>query len=102
MFTINGIGITLIDGIIGVKKDADGSYIANKWFTFIFLPVIPLGSYRVFSKREGTNLILYTSDKLYMQKIEFQWKLVFKTYIVCYGGLALILLLCGLIFSIGS
>src|SRR5207245_1889280 len=45
MFTFNGIGTTLYG-----KRNYDPntqSYIATLYFTFIFLPVLPLGSYRV-------------------------------------------------------
>lgn len=44
MQSINGIGTTLYG-----KKDKrdDGSYVATQWFIFLYIPVIPLHSYRV-------------------------------------------------------
>lgn len=44
MQSVNGIGATFYG-----KKDMrdDGSYITTKWFIFLYIPVIPLRSYRV-------------------------------------------------------
>ena len=51
MYTFNGIGTTLYG-----RRNYDPhsqSYIATLYFTFIFLPIIPLASYRVKSEGGG-------------------------------------------------
>ena len=44
IFTFNGVGTILY----GKHSPApDGSYVATKWFVVLFVPIIPLASYRV-------------------------------------------------------
>jgi uncharacterized membrane protein len=92
MFTLNGIGTTLI----GKKdKDIDGSYITTKWFTFFFLPIIPLNSYRVI-KTEESNAIFLVNSKFRMVKITLQWEQIIKTYVIRWGGLILFIVIVSL------
>jgi hypothetical protein len=51
MFRFNGIGTT----IYGKREinPQDGSYIVTKWFTFLYFPIIPLGSYRVIKQKKN-------------------------------------------------
>jgi hypothetical protein len=51
MFRFNGIGTT----IYGKREvdPADGSYITTKWFTVLFFPLVPLGSYRVIKVKQS-------------------------------------------------
>jgi hypothetical protein len=51
MFTFNGIGTTIY-GKREVNPD-DGSYIVTKWFTVLYFPIIPLGSYRVIKEKQA-------------------------------------------------
>ncbi len=44
LYTLNGIGTTLYGQ---AQKRDDGTYIATQWLAFVFLPIIPLGSYWV-------------------------------------------------------
>ena len=97
MTTINGIGTTLygrskkqalagIDRSVAEQAGFDPvSYQAVKWFVVLFLPVIPLGTYRV---------IRYTRSNQYsMQEIEWDWRQVGAHYAVTYlpiAGLAFV------------
>lgn len=85
METLNGLGVTLYG-----KKDinkSDASYTATKWFVIAFLPIIPLGSYRVkrgensFGIPEG-KLLPGTSTDFYMEKIKLDWLQIIKTYLI--------------------
>lgn len=92
----NGIGWTLYG------KDqvgSDGSYITTKWFIFFFLPLIPLGSYRVLvGESEPTALGVRTSYQ--MVKVEFNTKQVLKTYLVGWAiGAGIILVLVWISFK---
>jgi hypothetical protein len=51
MFSFNGIG-TRIYGKREVNT-VDGSYIVTKWFTVLYFPIIPLGSYRVIKVKKN-------------------------------------------------
>jgi|SRR5450432_2343367 len=50
MFRFNGIGTTIY-GKREVNPE-DGSYIVTKWFTLVYFPIIPLGSYRVIKAKK--------------------------------------------------
>lgn len=45
LFTLNGIGATFYGS--RDKDPATGSYVTTHWFVFAFLPIFPLGAYRV-------------------------------------------------------
>lgn len=46
--SVNGIGSTLYGK---ADQHDDGSYIATEWFTFFFVPVLPICSYRLIKTR---------------------------------------------------
>ena len=49
-FTFQGIGTRLY----GQREfEADGSYITTKWFVFLYVPIIPLRSFRVIDQGAG-------------------------------------------------
>ncbi len=71
---LNGIGTTLL----GVSKmDENGVAIATLWFTFLFLPIIPLARYQVqFLPHTGSGV---SFDILRPDKLVF--KEVLRTYL---------------------
>jgi hypothetical protein len=80
MFTLNGIGTTIYG-----KRDvnpADGSYIATKWFTLIYFPIIPLGSYRVIKAKQN---FFAGFPKYQMAKTPLNVKQVALTYAAWWG-----------------
>lgn len=94
MSSINGIGTSLYG-----KQDVDpidGSYIATKWFIVVFLPIFPLGSYRVIrgeTTASGVPLLMPGAKTQYhMVKIELNWKQIIQIYLGVYGIIALIIL----------
>ena len=74
MFTFNGIG-TRIYGKREVNP-ADESYIATKWFTLLFFPIIPLGSYRVIKAKQTGRYPSYQ-----MTEVRLNVKQVIVTYL---------------------
>lgn len=89
MFTFNGIGTKLYGA---TDKGTDGSYVCTKWFVFVYLPVIPLESYRVV-KVDSSNLLVYQSQKYKAVRIELHKKQVMRTYLLVYGIIGAIILL---------
>lgn len=82
----NGIGSILY----GKKnKHNDGSYQAVEWVIFFFLPLVPLGTYRVRrigdSELTTTNGIFVGASTPYeMVKIKMDWVQVLTTFFSIY------------------
>lgn len=68
----------------------DGTFITTRWFSLAFLPIFPLGSYRVRCEDEKYN---YFGDNTYSvySKEKFNKKQVIKTYLVWYGSILLLI-----------
>ncbi|EKE05940.1 MAG: hypothetical protein ACD_19C00140G0007 [uncultured bacterium] len=95
MQTFNGIGTTLYG-----RQDVnpDGSYIATKWFVLLYFPILPLGTYRVWSEIENISMpnntvmntqnpkieynYLSTTQRFKMEHIKLNWNQIFMTYIL--------------------
>ncbi|MDR1792608.1 MAG: hypothetical protein LBR36_04100 [Bacteroidales bacterium] len=90
MFSFNGFGTTLYGH---ADKRSDGSYVATKWIIIFFVPIIPLGSYRIFSK-EGNFFSFHKEYRL--KPVALNKKQVLKTYLLLLG----IVLLLKVIFSL--
>lgn len=73
----NGLGWTLY-GKADVHED--GSYITTKWFILFFIPVIPLGSYRVLAGDTQLNAV-GSSTAYEMVKVKFNVGQVVQTYL---------------------
>ena len=83
MYSLNGIGTTLYG-----KRDIESndSYVATKWFTIFLLPIVPLGSYRVWrGETKATFFLPGASTEYKMTKVELSWGQVFNTYFIIYG-----------------
>ncbi len=77
MFTFNGIG-TRIYGKRDVNP-ADNSYIVTKWFTLLYFPIIPLGSYRVIKAKQ--KFLTGGFPKYQMTEAQLNRKQVIFTYL---------------------
>lgn len=94
MLSINGIGTSLYG-----KNDlkSDGSYVATKWIIFLFLPLVPLHSYRV-QRKETESMITAligmpgSETKYEFYPIPLNWKQIGQTYLFAYGIIALLVL----------
>jgi len=83
MFSYWGTGIRLYGS--RDKDPNDGSYIATKWITIFFFPIIPLGSYRVWKIDEKINaspVWVHTKKEFRMVQVKWNWKQILKTYLV--------------------
>jgi len=63
----------------------EGSFITTEWISFMYIPIIPLVSYRIWVKSEDSSFTLLPpgfEQKMEYEKVqvEFQWRQVFKTY----------------------
>ena len=81
--TFNGTGIKYYGS---TDKMEDGSYVATKWITILYLPVIPIGSTRMRLVSKGFDVIVYSTQSFYMEKVPLHWRQVGKTYLTVFGG----------------
>ncbi len=80
MFTLNGTGTTIYG-----KRDVspeDGSYIVTKWFTLLYLPIIPLGSYRTTKVKKN---FFAGFPEYQMSRVPLNVKQVMLTYLAWWG-----------------
>ena len=73
MSTLNGIGTKFLGEC---EHHADGSYIATRWFTFVYLPIIPLYSARIFGIEPESAL----SATYHYAELPMHWPQVMRTY----------------------
>ena len=97
MYRLNGIGTALYGQakpveFVGADRLAaqqagyvPQSYQAVKWFTVVFLPVIPLGTYRVIRRTGGFNVGIAASREYSLQSIPWDWGQVARHYVVGYS-----------------
>jgi hypothetical protein len=86
---VAGFGTTLYGS--RDKNQVDGSYTATAWITLLYLPVIPLGSYRVVvQKQQGIGVGAYVKyDNV--QKINLNTRQVINTYALWYISLLIVI-----------
>ena len=91
--TTNGIG-TIFYGCSDLRDD--GSYIATKWFVIFFIPIFPLGSFRVLLMDSKFNLFPPGVSKTYHSiRVPLNKKQVILVY-GYYAFFALIGVLCAI------
>jgi len=78
-FTWNGCGTRFYG-----QRDAteDGSYITTLWLSLVWVPVLPLASYRIRPTGEGFNVLVYRSDSYTSYRVPLCWKQVRNVYLV--------------------
>ena len=81
-YTFNGIGTTYY----GKRQLPDGTYITTKWVVFVFVPVVPLGSYRIVAagspQFRAMLPMLASNQTMTVQKVPLAWAQVAGTYAV--------------------
>lgn len=100
MYSFNGIGTTFY-GKKNLKED--GSYITTKWFIFLLLPIIPLGTYRIKKKTEdkARNALGMISEYEIIEKLSLDKKQVILWYLSIYGPIIIIFLILSLMLING-
>jgi hypothetical protein len=74
------------------EKAEDGSFITTKWAIVAFVPLFPLGSYRVRPLNgKGFSVVGYL-NQYPVEKVELNLKQVVNTYLLCVGILLLLIL----------
>lgn len=61
---------------------SDGSYVTTKWFVFLFLPIVPIASYRVLeNKVQGTIIPMQIDTKYHMVQVNLHRGQILRTYL---------------------
>lgn len=81
----NGSG----EGFYGKREvREDGSYVTTKWFMILLIPILPLGTYRVWRGKSTQSFFagLYSgvsqSTQVRLERIKLNWAQIFSTYAV--------------------
>jgi hypothetical protein len=78
-YTLNGFGTKYY----GKREPAeDGSYITTLWITGLYVPVLPLGSYRVLPVGAGSNYIVHRSQSYQVLRVPLCWEQVWHVYMI--------------------
>jgi hypothetical protein len=93
MFSVNGIGTTLY-GRREVNP-VDSSYIATKWLIFFFLPLVPLGSYRIIKAKQ--KFFSAQWPQYQMTSIPLHRPQVFTTYTAVWGTIIVLIIIAVLV-----
>ncbi|HZP64319.1 MAG TPA: hypothetical protein VFB28_12965 [Terriglobales bacterium] len=92
-YTLNGFG-TRYYGSRDLAED--GSYITTLWVTALYVPLLPLGSYRVLPVGNGRNWIVHSSQSYMTRKVALCWEQIWHVYMV---GAPLLLIFGSLIWA---
>ena len=78
-YTFNGCGTRFY----GQREQAeDGSYITTEWITFVYLPLLPIRSYRFLPVGKSTNIIIHSSQHFQTIRVPLCWAQVRNVYLV--------------------
>jgi hypothetical protein len=92
-YTLNGFGTRYY----GKRELAeDGSYITTLWITGLYVPILPLGSYRIRPVGQGSNYVVHRSQNYQVAKVPLCWEQVWHVYMI---GAPILLLIGGFAWS---
>jgi len=89
-WSLNGCGTRYYGGR---DQAEDGSYVTTLWASFVWLPIVPLASYRVIPTGEGVDILIYSSAKYVARRVPLCWRQVRNTYLAICPILVVLLLL---------
>ena len=77
-FSFNGCGTRYYG-----KRDKreDGSHVTTLWISLVWVPIIPLASYRVIPTEEGVNALVYRSAGYAVRRVPLCWYQVRTVYL---------------------
>lgn len=77
-FTFNGFG-TKFYGEADLRSD--GSFVTTEWVTALYVPLIPLRSFRFVRVRGGVNVVVFQSQSYaVLEKLPIYWPQVGRVY----------------------
>jgi hypothetical protein len=78
-FTYNGCGTKFY----GQRdKEPDGSYITTEWIVLVYVPLIPLRSFRIKPTGKSSLMVVYNSVEYLVMPVPLNWQQVRNVYLV--------------------
>lgn len=81
-FTFNGIGTKYYGQREFLK---DGSFVTTEWIVFVYIPIIPIGSFRVLPTGKSSDFVLFTSNQYFVKRVPVSWRQVRNVYLATIG-----------------
>jgi|GEM_PF-1883548 len=75
-FTLNGCGTSYY----GRKELSDGTYLTTEWIVYLWVPLIPLRSFRIVKAGPRSGMFLFSNQQFVTQKIPLNMPIVYKVY----------------------
>ncbi|MUG98382.1 hypothetical protein F7734_41205 [Scytonema sp. UIC 10036] len=77
-YTLNGCGTKYYG-----KREllSDESYITTEWIVIAYVPLIPIGSFRVQPTGKSSYYIIGSSSEYLVRRVPFNWKQIRNTYL---------------------
>ena len=86
-FSLNGCGTRYY----GRRYEAPaGSYVTTEWLCFVYIPLVPIASYRVLPVTGGYNYIVSRSQNFLASKVPLCKEQVGKVYLVAAPFMAIL------------
>jgi hypothetical protein len=87
-YSLNGCGTRFYG-----QRDhgADGSYVTTEWITLVFVPLIPIRSFRVLPVGKGTNYVIHSSQNYQTMRVPLHWPQVRNIYFIAAPIILLVL-----------
>jgi hypothetical protein len=77
-YTLNGCGTKYY----GQRElMSDGSYITTEWIVFVYIPLIPIGSFRVLPTGKSSYYIIGNSSEYLVRRVPLNWKQIRNVYV---------------------
>ncbi len=78
-YSMNGVGTTLYGH---ADEWPDGTFVKTKWVIFLFLPLLPVASYRVARVEDPESCL----EKYRLTPIPLHWRQVLATYVTGFSA----------------
>lgn len=76
------------------KKDVkpDGSYVTTKWFVIMMLPIVPIGTYRVWRTGPANMIRVFyiNRNEFKMEEVKPNWPQILLTFFSFWGFMVII------------
>jgi hypothetical protein len=87
-YTFNGCGTRFYGQ---QDRAADGSYVTTEWITLVYVPLIPIRSFRVLPVGKGANYVIHSSQSYQTLRVPLHWPQVRNVYFIAAPIILLVL-----------
>jgi hypothetical protein len=65
-----------------LRGGSDGFYVTTVWITALYIPILPLRSYRVLPVGKSFNVIIHRSQQFKVVRVPLCWEQVWHVYMI--------------------